>query len=63
MGMPVDAAEYRLVDPQDTTVYASIQNYSDNTLNVCLPSTYHFVEKVVDTIAAYHRRRQAGVPL
>jgi hexosaminidase len=55
------AAEYRLVDPQDASVYASIQNYSDNTLNVCEPSTYHFVEKIIDTIAAYHR--EAGVPL
>ena len=61
MDKPADAAEYRLADPQDTTVYASIQNYSDNTLNVCLPSTYHFVEKIVDTIAEYHR--EAGVPL
>ncbi len=55
------ASEYRLVDPQDASVYASIQNYSDNTLNVCVPSTYHFVEKIIDTIAAYHR--EAGVPL
>jgi len=55
------ASEYRLVDPQDASVYASIQNYSDNTLNVCMPSTYHFVEKIIDTIAEYHRA--AGVPL
>lgn len=60
-GQTEAASEYRLVDPEDASVYASIQNYSDNTLNVCEPSTYHFVEKIIDTIAQYHR--EAGVPL
>lgn len=60
-GQTEAASEYRLVDPQDASVYASIQNYNDNTLNVCLPSTYHFVEKIIATIAEYHR--EAGVPL
>ncbi|MCW4463417.1 carbohydate-binding domain-containing protein [Sphingomonas sp. BT-65] len=57
-----DAAErYRLVDPADATQYRSIQNYNDNTLNVCLPSTYRFVDTVVDALVAMHR--EAGVPL
>lgn len=60
-GKPEDANQYRLIDPQDTTVYSSIQNYNDNTLNVCIPTTYAFVEKVVATVADYHQR--AGVPL
>ncbi|MCE9685263.1 carbohydate-binding domain-containing protein [Shewanella sp. AS16] len=60
-GEPVAAAEYNLVDPLDQTSYASVQYYDDNTLNVCLESSYHFVEKVIDEIAELHR--QAGQPL
>jgi hexosaminidase len=41
-GKPEEAARYRLDEPEDTTVYSSIQHYNDNTLNVCLPSTYTF---------------------
>lgn len=55
------ANEYRLVDPKDTTVYSSIQYYDDNTLNVCMESTFHFVDKVIDEIAKLHQ--QAGQPL
>ncbi|WP_374408585.1 family 20 glycosylhydrolase [Pelagerythrobacter sp.] len=60
-GRPEEAARYRLIDPADTTSYRSIQNYDDNTLNVCLPSTYRFVDTVVDALADMHR--EAGVPL
>ncbi|MCG9696005.1 family 20 glycosylhydrolase [Shewanella sp. Isolate11] len=55
------ANEYRLVDPQDTTEYSSIQYYDDNTLNVCMESTYHFVDKVVNEIEKLHQ--QAGQAL
>ena len=60
-GRPTEAARFRLVDPADTTKYVSIQNYTDNTLNVCLPSTYRFIDAVVADIAAMHRT--AGTPL
>ena len=60
-GKTAEAEEYRLIDPADTTEYRSIQNYDDNTLNVCLPATYRFVDTVVDALAAMHR--QAGTPL
>lgn len=60
-GKSEEAARYRLIDPRDTTQYRSIQNYDDNTLNVCLPATYRFVETVVDAMAALHRT--AGAPL
>ena len=55
------AERYRLVDPADTTRYVSVQNYDDNTLNVCLDSTYRFVDAVIDGVAALHRA--AGAPL
>lgn len=60
-GKTAEAAEYRLIDQADTTEYRSIQNYNDNTLNVCLPATYRFVDTVVDALAAMHR--EAGAPL
>ncbi|CAL4865810.1 N,N'-diacetylchitobiase [Asticcacaulis sp. MM231] len=60
-GKPEAANEFRLQDPDDTTVYDSIQHYNDNTLNVCIPSTYHFIETVIDDIRAMHD--EAGTPL
>ncbi len=60
-GKKAEADAYRLIDPADTTEYRSIQNYSDNTLNVCIPATYRFVDTVVDALAAMHS--QAGAPL
>ncbi|NKF50164.1 family 20 glycosylhydrolase [Shewanella sp. WXL01] len=60
-GQEALANEYLLYDVNDTTVYSSVQYYDDNTLNVCMPSTYNFVSKVVDEIALMHK--QAGVPL
>lgn len=60
-GQPAAAARYRLVEPGDATRYRSIQNYDDNTLNVCLDSTYRFLDTVIDAIASMHRA--AGVPL
>lgn len=55
------ANEYMLTDLEDKTEYSSIQNYDDNTLNVCMESTFHFVDKVVDEIATLHEA--AGQPL
>ena len=60
-GKPEEAARYRLDEPEDTTVYSSIQHYNDNTLNVCLPSTYAFISTVIDSLKDLHS--QAGVPL
>ncbi|MBZ6380692.1 MAG: carbohydate-binding domain-containing protein [Sphingomonas sanguinis] len=55
------AERFRLVEPGDTTRYSSVQHYDDNTLNVCIPSTYRFIETVIDAIAGLHKA--AGVPL
>lgn len=56
-----EASRFLLSDPADTTVYRSIQHYSDNTMNVCRPSTYRFVAHVLDRVMALHEK--AGVPL
>ncbi|TMO91897.1 beta-N-acetylhexosaminidase [Pseudoalteromonas ruthenica] len=55
------ARQYRLVEPQDRTQYRSIQHYNDNTLNICLPSTYRFIDKVLLEVQRLHQR--AGVAL
>lgn len=60
-GKPAEADRFRLIDPDDRTKYDSIQHYRDNTLNVCIPSTYRFVDTVVAALADMHR--QAGAPL
>jgi len=44
------AKEYLLIDFDDTSKYLSAQNFTDNVINVALPSSYRFVEKVVDEI-------------
>jgi len=60
-GHKAEAERFRLFEPGDTTQYRSVQNYNDNTLNVCLDSTYRFIDAVLDDIAALHAA--AGVPL
>ncbi len=54
------SGDYQLVDPLDASTYESVQMYDDNVVNVCLPSTYRFIETVVDDVAAMYR--EAGVP-
>lgn len=60
-GKKEEADRFRLIDPADTTQYRSIQNYNDNTLNVCVPGTYRFIDTVVDALMSMHQ--EAGVPL
>ena len=52
----VDAAkQYLLSDPDDKSQYLTVQSYSDNAINVCLPSTYHFAEKVIYELQQMYR--------
>ncbi|MDC8832463.1 family 20 glycosylhydrolase [Alteromonas gilva] len=60
-GQPDLAKEYLLTDFNDKTAYRSIQNYNDNTINVCMPSAYRFVEKVVDELSELYQ--QAGLTM
>ena len=55
------AEEYLLIDFADTSNYVSAQNYTDNVMNVALPSSYRFVEKVIDEIDKMYA--DAGVKL
>ncbi len=58
---PAEAMRYMLTDTEDTSRYKSIQNYTDNTINVCLESAFVFFEKVVSEIHIMHEA--AGHPL
>lgn len=53
------AAQYLLSDPNDTSTYLSVQNYTDNSANVCLESTYVFIDKVLSELQLMYQ--QAGV--
>lgn len=52
---------YRLSDPQDVSQYLSTQYYTDNAMNACQESTYAFVGKVMDEVAAMYA--EAGAAL
>jgi len=55
------AEEFLLTDFADSSKYLSAQNFTDNVLNVAMPSTYRFIEKVIDEIAKMYS--DAGVEL
>jgi hexosaminidase len=55
------AKEFRLIDPNDKSVYLSAQMYKDNIVCVALPSVYHFYDTVVKDIVAMYQ--EAGLKL
>lgn len=60
-GKEQEADEYRLIDPDDKSVYQSAQGYTDNVVSVGRESTYRFYEKVVDEITKMYK--EAGLPM
>lgn len=60
-GKKEEAEEYRLVDPEDKSVYLSAQFYKDNVVSVARESTYRFYEKVVDAYIGMYK--EAGLTL
>lgn len=54
------AEEYMLHDPNDRSVYRSVQGWRDNAMNVALPSVYRFLGRVLDDFIALYK--EAGVP-
>jgi len=61
LGQMVAAEQYLLHDWKDTSRYTSVQYYNDNVVDVSLPSTYRFVNKVTDALVQMYR--EAGAPL
>jgi len=60
-GEDANADRHRLHDPEDESSYRSVQNYTDNVINVCLESTYRFMDVVIEELIDMHR--EAGAPL
>lgn len=60
-GKESEANEYRLIDPEDRSVYLSAQGYKDNVVCVARESTYQFYLKVVDEIRLMYQ--EAGLKL
>jgi len=48
------AEEYLLTDWNDTSEYESVQMWRRNVINIGLPSTYRFIEKIVDELLAMY---------
>ena len=53
------AEKYLLYHPQDTSKYRSVQRWYRNVIDVSLPSTYTFLEKVVDEIIDMYKKADA----
>ncbi len=61
LGQPEKANEYLLRDPNDMSKYRSVQGWEDNVINIAMPSTYNFLNKVITEIAKIYK--DAGAPL
>jgi hexosaminidase len=60
-GNKEEAEKYLLYDPNDQSKYSSNQYWNDNIMDPSLPSTYRFIQTVINAIVdMYH---EAGVPL
>ncbi len=60
-GKKEEAERYLLYDPNDKSQYSSNQYWTDNIIDVSLPSTYNFIETVIDDIVSMYK--DAGAPL
>lgn len=60
-GKKEEALQYFLRDVNDKSTYTTAQNFHDNVIDVAIPSTYNFIEKVVTEIVKLYQ--QAGAPL
>ncbi|UKJ07887.1 family 20 glycosylhydrolase [Solitalea lacus] len=60
-GKREEAEKYLLCDINDKSVHSSVQGWTDNVMDPALPSTYTFLEKVIDEFIAMYK--EARVPL
>jgi hexosaminidase len=60
-GKKAEAERYLLYDPNDKSQYSSNQYWTDNIIDVSLPSTYNFIETVINDIVSMYK--DAGAPL
>jgi hexosaminidase len=60
-GKKAEAEKYLLYDPNDKSEYSSNQFWRDNIMDPALPSTYNFIQTVINDIVAMYK--EAGAPL
>lgn len=60
-GKEKEAKEFLLRDFDDKSEYSSAQYWNDNVMNVALPSTFRFIETVIDEIVGMYK--EAGLTL
>jgi len=60
-GRQEEAEMYRLIDPNDASIYNSAQNFNDNVICVCTEGPYRLFETVVDEVLAMYQ--EAGLSL
>jgi len=60
-GRKAESEKYLLNDPNDQSAYRSVQYWTDNVIDVSLPSTYNFAGTVINDIVSMYK--DAGVPL
>jgi hexosaminidase len=60
-GKKEEAEHFLLYDPNDSSKYSSNQFWNDNIIDPALPSTYNFIETVINEIVLMYK--EAGVPL
>ncbi|KAL4224869.1 hypothetical protein ACF0H5_015565 [Mactra antiquata] len=46
---------YSIVDDNDSSVFRSGQNFGQNVVNPCMPSTYDFVQKIIQEVMKMHQ--------
>ncbi|MCF6434936.1 family 20 glycosylhydrolase [Pseudoalteromonas sp. MMG022] len=54
-GKKAEASAYLLSEPGDESQYITVQSYTDNSINVCLDSSYAFMEKVTYELQSMYR--------
>ncbi|HYH16318.1 MAG TPA: family 20 glycosylhydrolase, partial [Flavisolibacter sp.] len=60
-GKAQEAAQYLLIDLNDSSKYRSVQRWTNNVMNPALPSTYTFLEKVTDELLAMYKDAEAPI--
>lgn len=60
-GNRAEAEKYLLHDMKDESDYASVQSWTDNVIDVSLPSTYTFFDEIINDLVSTYK--EAGAPL
>lgn len=59
LGNKKAAEDFLLIDTNDLSKHKSVQGFTDNVMNVALPSTYSFIAKVIDDVQRMYAKANA----